>query len=331
MHAGRYIAFLALIIGSSLGAHSTLAGNTEKVSFPSYTPQTIHDIRSGNWKVDGVHISGDLSLPDGTDPVPVVVVVHGSGHVDNLSEWNALLRDRLSRAGIAMFAIDSYSNRGISATTSNQGLLSKAARIVDAFQAFAFLRRHPRIDARRIGITGYSFGGIVSLLATDRKVSDVLAGHDRYFAASMPVYPSCMSTWRTPTPTPAPMLILAGEKDDYTWAKYCVAFAERMQKLGYPVSVKVYPDTHHNWINTGSDTVLTGAWHFNECAPAYIDDDGHEAGLGGEVSSRDLGWKRFVRELAHRCGRKGVTIRYQKSAHDDTLRSTVHFFTQHLR
>jgi len=331
MISRQIVLFSILLLGLSCSGQLSLADNIEKISIPSYTPQTIHDIRSGNWQIGSADISGELSIPDRAAPVPAVIVVHGSGHVRNLSEWNAQLRAKLSEAGIAMLTIDSYSGRGISATTSNQGLLSKAARVVDAFEAFAVLRQNPHIDAGKIGITGYSFGGIVSLLATDRKISDVLAGHDRYFAASLPVYPSCMSTWRTPTPTPAPMLILAGEKDDYTWAKYCVAYAERMQALGYPVSIKVYPDTHHNWINTGSDTVLTNAWHFNECAPAFIDDDGHEAGLGGEVSSRDLGWKRFIRELAHRCGRKGVTLRYQKAAHDDALLTTVRFFAQHLQ
>ena len=137
----------------------------EKITFGSYTPETLSQIVSGNWKKKPQEITGDLLLPDGDGKVPAVVVVHGSGTVKNLKGWYDNLYPALNKAGIAMLAIDSYTKRGMGETSKDQSRLSKAARIADAFSALDTLKNHPRIIPDKIGITGYSFGGIVSLLS----------------------------------------------------------------------------------------------------------------------------------------------------------------------
>ena len=199
--------------------------------------------------------------------------------------------------------------------------------------ALRTLQNDPRIVPKRIGITGYSFGGIVSLNVIENKLKKPIVGDSQGFAASMPVYGSCQSTWQNLSLTGAPLYILSGEKDDYTWASYCVDYAERLKKSGYDVRIKVYPGAHHNWIdldNQGSKVRCDGCWHFNECGPGSITDEGDEVGLDGTISTKN-GWRSFISTLVKKCGKKGVTIKYQKEAHDDTLMMNVEFFSEILK
>jgi dienelactone hydrolase len=45
----------------------------------------------------------------------------------------------------------------------------------------------------------------------------------------------------------APLLILVGEKDDWTPAEPCRQLAERSRGAGLPVSVRIYPGAHHSF------------------------------------------------------------------------------------
>ena len=47
----------------------------------------------------------------------------------------------------------------------------------------------------------------------------------------------------------APLLILIGEKDDWTPAEPCRRLAEGSRAAGYPVDIKIYPDAHHSFDN----------------------------------------------------------------------------------
>ena len=179
----------------------------EKITFGSHSPDTLSQIVSGDWKTKSQEITGELSLPDGDGKVPAVVVVHGSGTIKNLKDWYNALSPALNKAGIAMLAIDSYTKRRMGETSKDQTRLSKATRIADAFSAMEALKNHPRIIPDKIGITGYSFGGIVSLHVTEKRVSDSFLKDNVSFAASLPVYPSCMSMWKNPLPTGSPVLI----------------------------------------------------------------------------------------------------------------------------
>ena len=45
------------------------------------------------------------------------------------------------------------------------------------------------------------------------------------------------------------LLILVGERDDWTPAKPCEELNARAQAAGYPISIKVYPGAPHGWLN----------------------------------------------------------------------------------
>jgi len=202
-----------------------------------------------------------------------VVIVHGSGGVDSRGENYARA---LNKAGFATLEIDLWSVRGVAKPEDRPKAVAET--LPDAFGALHFLSRRSGIDPKRIGIMGFSWGGVVSMLSATREVNDALAAPGEAFAAHAPLYPVCWVYNHVPgyafaELTGAPVFIQAGAKDLYDAPDSC----ERLQ-AGLPeparklVRVTVYPDAGHAWDRREPDTVIT-------------DPTSHQ-GKGGEVPFR---------------------------------------------
>ena len=69
--------------------------------------------------------------------------MHGSGGVGgNVDRWS----QELNGIGLATFAIDSFTARGLQSTSANQALLGRLNMVLDSYRALAVLSTHPRID-----------------------------------------------------------------------------------------------------------------------------------------------------------------------------------------
>jgi dienelactone hydrolase len=83
--------------------------------------------------------------------------------------------------------------------------------------------------------------------------TDLLAREKRAgFAAAVALYPGCVASRRTWSNTGvyqpvAPLLILIGDKDDWTPAEPCRKLTEAAQQAGYPVTIKIYPGAYHSF------------------------------------------------------------------------------------
>src|SRR5215471_16762051 len=71
--------------------------------------------------------------------------------------------------GIASLLLDSFSGRGLVSTSADQALLGRLNMILDAYRAFDVLAAHPRIDAARIAVIGFSRGGQSALYSSLRR------------------------------------------------------------------------------------------------------------------------------------------------------------------
>lgn len=129
-----------------------------RYSFASWTPKTLGELLKGNTQQDSANIVGHLFLPAGTEKTPAVVLMHGSGGI-----YNAMLEywpNQFNAAGIAVFSLDTFGPRGVKSTAEDQSQVPFSADVVDVFAALKLLATHPRIDAGRIAIMGFSRGGI---------------------------------------------------------------------------------------------------------------------------------------------------------------------------
>jgi dienelactone hydrolase len=188
-------------------------------------------------------ISGALFKPGGGGPFPAVVYMTGCGGIDGPlpRAVQKTTTDHLLAKGVAILIVDSFTPRSEpTGVCANLGPLDEEKAIQyakrgsnDALAAVAVLKAMPEIDAKHIFLAGFSLGGYSSLLATDSKNP---ASHDRTVAGVIAYYPFCYDG----VDPSVPVLVLIGEKDDWTPAAKCQAVAGKAN-----FEVVVYPGAYH--------------------------------------------------------------------------------------
>jgi uncharacterized protein len=199
----------------------------------------------------GAAVSGELRIPDSKhDRLPAVLILHSSPGFDGRGAFYA---EALNRAGIATVEIDYMQGRGMPATPRHN--------LPHAYETLQYLAGHPRIDRARIGIMGFSWGGILSVLTSSEELTLQYTGGKPRFAAHLGIYPLC---WRhravlagtakffKPTVyrrvTGRPVHILAGDKDDYDAPDSCREFlAELPAEARLNFSLTIYPGATFGW------------------------------------------------------------------------------------
>lgn len=225
------------------GPQSLAAGQTGNISFQSIPLLTLNQFLSGKTPPGVQVIPGDLTLPrDGADRMPVVILLHGGGGLydgNTIYDWASKLRS----IGIATFVVNSNARSGCPKCYSqNEGL----PNMIDAFQAMALLSTHPRIDPDRIGLMGFSVGGIATLYATVKRFQRMWAPEGLELAAYVSFYPGCNYTFNEEEQvTDRPVRILMGDKDQLGWSVPCENYVNRLRKAGKDFEITIFPGAHH--------------------------------------------------------------------------------------
>src|SRR5262249_51974708 len=195
-------------------------------------------------------------------PFPAVVIAHDCSGLSATSSgapdrWGSELVSR----GYVVLIPDSFSTRGFpngvcTDSSPKRRDVSPAQRVRDMYGTLAHARTLSFVDGRRVGLMGGSHGGattLATMLAPDSD-ADPLASEKRAgFRAAVALYPSCAQgpqVWRNASGVYrpiGPLLILIGEKDDWTPAEACKRLTDASQRAGYPVSIKIYPGAHHSF------------------------------------------------------------------------------------
>ncbi|EJL87940.1 dienelactone hydrolase-like enzyme [Herbaspirillum sp. CF444] len=243
---------LCLLLFAAACAWRSPAYAQQKISFLSAEYANKFEMAKKQGKP--IEIFGYLTMP--TVPVsgkiPVVIIAHGSAGVQ--SKDTGFWAPYFNKLGFASFVVDSFAPRGVTSTVDDQSLVSNAADTADAFQALKFIAADPRFDAGRIGIIGFSRGGIAANETSTKSFRDNVLRDDKnlQFAFHIPVYAGCQnSRYRKNGSfdrTGAPMLFLMGGKDDYTPAKFCLDQIKGLQEE-YPgvVDYRVYEGANHSF------------------------------------------------------------------------------------
>jgi dienelactone hydrolase len=159
-----------------------------------------------------------------------------------IDEWSK----ELNEIGIATFAVDSFSGRGIIETITDQTRLGRLNMIIDAYRALDLLSRHRQIDATRIAVMGFSRGGQSSLyssLIRFQKMHGPAGGLE--FAAHIGFYAPCGTTYRGDDAVAKPVRLLHGTADDYVPIGPCRSYVDRLSKSGKDIRLIEYPHAHH--------------------------------------------------------------------------------------
>jgi dienelactone hydrolase len=146
-----------------------------------------------------------------------------------------------------------------------------------------------RLDAKKIGLVGWSNGGSTVLAATNLRHRDVAAAQTQP-AFAVAFYPGCESDLRRGYEASAPLLMLVGQADDWTPAVPCRELARKGQ--GFPAEIETYPGAFHG---------------FDSDAPVRLRKDvpnGVNPGQGVHVGGNAAAWSasraRLLRFLSER-------------------------------
>ncbi|MGM9820807.1 MAG: alpha/beta hydrolase family protein [Candidatus Onthomorpha sp.] len=133
-----------------------------------------------SFSVEGVdyQFGGTLTYPAEGENFPAIIMLSGSGLQNRDEEIFqhkpfAVIADYMARNGIAVLRFD---DRGWG--TQNQDLLDATTTdyAKDALAALDLLKKHPKIDHKRIGFAGHSEGGMIAPIAasTNKDVAFVI-------------------------------------------------------------------------------------------------------------------------------------------------------------
>lgn len=238
MHKNRLKAtFYSLILGFSLPAAAQIA------SFSS---------------LDGTQIKALVFNPaassNGQTSRGTVVALHGCGGLyatvgsrkGQLNARHQAMADLLVTDGYNVVFTDSLTPRGeTELCTQKIGTrkIDQTERRADVLGTLAWVAAQPWAQPNRIALLGWSHGGSAVLSATDATRSDVRSQAVKP-AVAVAFYPGCAAALKSGYKPNAPLVLMLGEKDDWTPPAPCVALG---QAVG--AEVNVFADSYHDFDN----------------------------------------------------------------------------------
>jgi len=170
-------------------------------------------------------------------------MLHGSGGIGaNIDIWSK----EFNEIGIFTFVIDSFTGRGLTNVNTDQVLLGRLNMILDSYLALDILAKHPRVDPGRIALMGFSRGGQTALYASLKRFHQTWNKSGLEFAAYVPFYPDCMTTYVSDTEvTDRPIRIFLATLDDYNPVAPCKAFVTRLRAAGRDIQFTEYSNASH--------------------------------------------------------------------------------------
>jgi len=230
----RLLAF-ALFLALSAGPAAA-----QSVSFPS--------VAVGN-SAAGPEVKGWVYKPAGPGPFRAIILAHTcSGTNPHTEGWGKLLVSW----GYLVLAPDSFGPRGTKAVCTTPAAVTPDMRVSDVAGALDYLASRPDVIKGKVGIIGHSHGGSTVLRAAQKSYGLAQRG----LAGGVAYYPGCNPQFDTGIDIP--VLLLAGDKDDWTPADRCRQTVAGLARPGV-VEAVYYPSAYHSFDSKVPDRTVPGA------------------------------------------------------------------------
>jgi len=130
-----------------------------KKPYPYDEEEIIYENKSA-----GIKLAGTLTLPRTEDPLPVVLLISGSGPQDRNETLLGhrpflVLADYLTRRGVAVLRVD---DREVGGSTGNFSEATSKDFASDALAGVGYLKGRKEINSKQIGLIGHSEGGLIA-------------------------------------------------------------------------------------------------------------------------------------------------------------------------
>ncbi|WP_296343172.1 dienelactone hydrolase family protein [Reyranella sp.] len=212
----------------------------QSVSFPSVPVGTSQA---------GPEMSGWVSKPPGDGPFPAIILAHSCAGVGRHTDaWAKLLVNW----GYLVLAPDSFNPRGTKAVCTTPNVVTPNMRVADIAGALDYLATRPDVVKGKVGIIGHSHGGSTVI----RSAQSSFALDKRGLVAGVAYYPGCNPQFDTAIDIP--VLLLAGDKDDWTSSDRCRKLVGSLAR-GDLVEAIYYPEAYHSFDVKAADRTVPGA------------------------------------------------------------------------
>jgi carboxymethylenebutenolidase len=250
-------ALMIPICGVAAPAHAAQSAIPDTVKFASLDGRT--------------ELTGYLFMPSEPGPHPAIVMLHGrSGPYSRLRRGTYTAETLTARhrmwgrfwasRGYLALHVDSFGPRGYPDGFPKHSYSERPAEVserfvrpLDAYGALAYLRSRGDVMVERIGLHGWSNGGMTLLSALGLDAPGLEAPEPaKGFRAALAQYPSCRTQAKEPDYRPyAPLLILAASDDDEVSPKVCADLARALRARELPVDFVVFEGAHHSYDDPG--------------------------------------------------------------------------------
>ena len=323
MRSRLFTAAVALVAGVAAAQV-----NAETVTFQSGSYADFRQLSSREAATATVTVAATLSFPDETrDRYPAVVVVHSiAGYLESNEGWHAA---EFRKAGFATLTYESLAARSMRERSfiGSNGAPPWASAVAEAYAALRLLANDPRIDASRVAIVGFSFGGEVAHLAAFER----LVPGDMRFAAHVAYYPA--GVYGLPVQqgyTGTPLLMLLGEKDDNLPVAKAEAYLAYANSAGRApgIDVSIYPGAYHAWTvpSLGAPRFYPQYDSTRKCPYILLGSSRPTLLIGGQEKPMEAS----ALQTCLKEGR-GYTMAFDESARTKSTRETVAFLLKRLR
>ena len=212
----------------------------QSVSFPSVTVGS---------SPAGPEVKGWIYRPSGDGPFLAIILAHScAGTNPHTDSWGK----RLVSWGYLVLAPDSFGRRGTKAVCTTRNVVTPNMRVADIAGALDYLATRPDVVKGEVGIIGHSHGGSTVI----RSAQNNFGLAQRGLAAGVAYYPGCNPQFDGGIDIP--VLLLAGEKDDWTPADRCRTLVSGLSR-GSLVDAVYYPNAYHSFDSKVADRNVPGA------------------------------------------------------------------------
>lgn len=255
-------------------------------------------------KAGDVELKLDIAVPEGEGPFPAIVFIHGGGwYAGNRQAYKAAISEAAKRGYVAAtitYRLMKFDEAKKETTTAEPIF---PAQIHDAKAAIRWLRANAEkyhVDPERIGVTGASAGGHLSLLVgltdKDSKLegesghpdqssrvqavvnvfgpTEMASCHDassvawifRLFMGGTPE--ETAETYKAASPVTyatkddPPVLTLQGDKDTLVPVAQATLLDEKMKAAGAKHTLKVFEGQGHGFAGKYNEEAMKAMWDF---------------------------------------------------------------------
>jgi carboxymethylenebutenolidase len=201
-------------------------------------------------KVDDSNMRLYVSLPEAQKAAPAVLVIQGQSGVEDFLEVTRMIaREGYVAAAPDLFHRDPPDCKDDGPT--RRARLRDTSVIQDVNAAIGFLRSHPRVDDKRLGIVGFCMGGrVVYLMAAASP--ELSAGVMYYGSDTMRAWGSGPSPFARTAEIHCPILGHFGADDKNPSPADMLKLDAELSRHGKIHEFRQYPDAAHAFANLGS-------------------------------------------------------------------------------